>query len=280
MDLSIIIVNYNTLELTRNCIESVIRFTEGISYEIILVDNASTDGSIEYFSKMEGIKFIESGGNIGFGRANNIGFKNSSGRILLMLNSDTIVENDIIGRMVCIFDRQPSDVACMGSLLVHGDRQPSYSFGFYKQWTEEFSLSKETMETKTILGEQMDVGYVSGADLFVRRNVAEQLGLFDPDFFMYYEDMELGYRYKKNGFRSVIVNERGILHLEGASSNHSYKKICIMTQAYFTYLRKVLSKSEFLCAKFCVAFRRSITVWHYRWSLKESLNYIKLLINA
>lgn len=280
MDLSIIIVNYNTLGLTKNCIENVRKHTKGIVYEIILVDNASTDGSIEYFSTMEGIIFVESGNNVGFGRANNLGFEYSSGRYLLMLNSDTVVVDNILSRMVNRFDSQPKDVACLGSLLMHNDRQPAFSFGYYKLWQEEFGKKVGKRETKSIEGEQKDVEYVSGADLFVRRNVAEQLGLFDPDFFMYYEDMELGYRYRKNGYRSVVVNECGIIHLEGASSRSSYRKICIITVSYFVYLRKVLSYSEFQFAKFFIAFRRSLTVWHYRWSLRDSLNYIKLLITA
>ena len=280
MDLSIIIVNYNTLELTRACIESVRKHTSEIDYEIIVVDNASNDGSAEYFSTMDGVVFIESGDNIGFGRANNLGFDHSHGRYLLMLNSDTIVENDILTRMVRHFDLQPNDVASLGSLLVHADRQPSFSFGYYKDWREEFGLHVYKRNTKYINGEQESVEYVSGANLFVRRSVAERYGLFDPDFFMYYEDMELGFRYKQNGFKNIIMNEYGIVHLEGASSKNSYRKICIITKSYFTYLRKVLSSREFKFAKFLIIIRRSFTVWHYRWPLKDSLNYMKIMITA
>lgn len=278
MDLSVIIVNYNTKELTKACIESVIHNTKGITYEIVVVDNDSTDGSVDILSAMPEITFVQSGSNLGFGRANNLGLKYSSGRYLLMLNSDTIVENDILARMVNHFDAQPADVACLGSMLLHADRQPSFSYGYYKLWKEEFCLKTKAKDTTSIDSFQKDVEYISGADLFVRRNVAEQLGLFDPDFFMYYEDMELGHRYGKHGYRSVLLNEYGIIHLEGASSKSSFRKICVITKSYLLYLRKTLSFGEYCLARFCIALRRSLTVWHYRWPVKDSIRYIKLLL--
>ena len=112
MDLSIIIVNYNTLELTKACVDSVRSSTNGIDYEIIVVDNNSSDGSQDFFATYGGITFIRSSENLGFGRANNLGFKHSIGRYILMLNSDTIVENNILARMVNHFDSLPDDVAC------------------------------------------------------------------------------------------------------------------------------------------------------------------------
>ena len=280
MDLSIIIVNYDTLELTQQCINSVRDNTHGIEYEIIVVDNASTDGSREIMAEQEGILFIESGGNLGFGRANNLGAQQATGRYLLMLNSDTIVVNNILGRMVERFDRQPLEVACLGSLLVHGDRKPSYSFGYFVDWRDEFRIKKEGKNNTVIVNDQEEVDYVSGADLFVRKEVADKIGLFDPDFFMYYEDMELGYRYKKNGYSSVIVNEKGIIHLEGASSNSSYRKVCIITRSYMAYLRKTLNKSDFRKAKIWILLRRCITSWCHGWSFVETLNYIQLMMKS
>ena len=280
MDLSIIIVNYNTIELTKACIESIHTHTKGIVYEIIVVDNDSRDGSIDYFSSLPEITFIESGENIGFGRANNLGSKYSSGRYLLMLNSDTIVENNILNRMVHRFDEQPEDVACLGSLLINAEGQPCQSHGFFVRWRDEFYKHKPYGDVTSIGGKQQDVEYIIGADLFVRRSVAKKYGLFDPDFFMYYEDNEMGFRYHRYGLRSVIVNERGIVHLEGASSTNAYRKICIITRSYFLYLRKTLSKQEFYMAKLCILMRRIFTVWHYRWSFKNSLNYIKLIFMA
>lgn len=280
MVLSIIIVNYNTLELTKACIDSVRSNTNGIDYEIIVVDNDSSDGSRDYFDAYEGITFIESGDNLGFGRANNLGFKHSIGRYILMLNSDTIVENDILTRMVNHFDSMPDDVACIGSLLVHGNHEPCFSHGFFTKWQWEFGYRVKKGNSTSINGFQQDVEYVSGADLFVRRWVVEKYGLFDPDFFMYYEDMEICYRYRLHGLRSVLLSEHGIIHLDGASSKSSYRKICMTSQSYIIYLRKTLSRGEFVFAKLLIVLRRMFTVWHYRWSFKNSINYIYMLAKS
>lgn len=280
MDLSIIIVNYNTLELTKACIDSVRNNTNGIDYEIIVVDNDSSDGSQDFFATYEGITFIESGDNLGFGRANNLGFKHSIGRYILMLNSDTIVENNILTRMINHFDSMPDDVACIGSILVHDNHEPCFSHGFFTKWKWEFGYRVNKGDSTSISGSQQDVEYVSGADLFVRRWVAEKYGLFDPDFFMYYEDMEICYRYKQNGLRSVLVSEQGIVHLDGASSKSSYRKVCMTSQNYIIYLRKTLPRFKFLFVKSLIVLRRLFTVWHYKWSLKNSLDYIRILATS
>ncbi len=280
MDLSIIIVNYNTLELTKACIDSVRNNTNGIDYEIIVVDNDSSDGSQDFFETCKEIIFIESGDNLGFGRANNLGFKHSKGRYILMLNSDTIVENNILTCMVNHFDSMPNDVACIGSLLVHGNHEPCFSHGFFTKWQWEFGCRVHKGDSTSISGFQQDVEYVSGADMFVRRWVAEKYGLFDPDFFMYYEDMEICYRYKQNGLRSVLLSEQGIIHLDGASSKSSYRKVCMTSQSYIIYLRKTLSRGEFVFVKLLIVLRRMFTVWHYRWSFKNSINYIHMLVKS
>lgn len=280
MDLSIIIVNYNTLELTKACIETVVQNTHEIEYEIIVVDNNSNDGSQSFFSQFEGIRFIESGDNLGFGRANNLGFKHSTGRYLLMLNSDTLVKNEILSRMVNNFDEQPEDVGCLGTLLVHADNQPCFSYGYYPRWRDEFRWGKKEKNTTTIDGAQQEVEYISGADLFVKREVAEKYGLFDPDFFMYYEDVEICYRYAKHGYKSVILPESGIVHLDGGSHKSSYRKVCMTSSTYILYLRKTLERCEFSFAKCLIIMRRMFTVWHYHWSTKDSLKYIGLLIKS
>lgn len=101
MDVSVILVNYNTLHLTKDCIDSIFEKTQGISFEIILVDNDSQDGSQKYFSEDKRIVFLESGGNIGFGRANNLGLKKATGKYIFFLNTDTLLVNNAIK---CFFD--------------------------------------------------------------------------------------------------------------------------------------------------------------------------------
>lgn len=121
MNVSIIIVNYNTREITQNCIESIFQHTKGIDFEVILVDNASTDGSIELFEKDTRLKFIESGKNIGFGKANNLGYTYSKGKYIFLLNSDTILLNNAVKEFFEIHEKMPINVACLGCVLKAAD---------------------------------------------------------------------------------------------------------------------------------------------------------------
>lgn len=107
MDVSVIIVNYNTLGLTSDCIESIIAQTSTVEYEIILVDNASTDGSKEVFAQDKRIKYIYSDQNLGFGRANNLGIREAKGRYLFFLNSDTILLNNAVKLFFDFCEKNP-----------------------------------------------------------------------------------------------------------------------------------------------------------------------------
>ena len=113
IDVSVIIVNYNTLELTKQCVESLKAKTKGIQYEIIIVDNASNDGSQEYFRNDESIIYIYNKENLGFGRANNIGYRHSSGKYIFLLNSDTILENNAIKIFFDFMEQNPG-IGCAG----------------------------------------------------------------------------------------------------------------------------------------------------------------------
>lgn len=117
MDVSIIIVNYNTRQLTSNCIESIFKYTNGVSFEVILVDNASTDGSIDFFTNDERIIFISSKENLGFGRANNLGYKVAKGRYIFLLNSDTLLLNNAIKIFCDTMSNVDGNIACIGTLL-------------------------------------------------------------------------------------------------------------------------------------------------------------------
>ena len=128
-EVSVIIVNYNTISLTKQCIVSIFRYTTGISFEVILVDNGSSHGSAELFSKDERIVFIPSSENIGFGRANNLAFLKSSGKYIFLLNSDTYLKNNAIGLFFDYAEHASSDNACLGSLLLDSKDCIVHSYG-------------------------------------------------------------------------------------------------------------------------------------------------------
>ncbi len=230
MDVSIIIVNYNTKRLTCQCIDSIIEKTEGVSFEIIVVDNNSTDGSQELLSHDNRIVFIEAGENLGFGKANNLGFKKSTGKYLFFLNSDTILLNNALLYFFDFYESFKGRIGGVGCLLENDKGFHIHSYadfpclksvlcGFCVAFLSKISnkRTKVDIDKAVKTNEYFFVDYVTGADLFVDRKIVEQYGAFDPDFFMYYEETEMQKRWNKNGYKSVIIREPRIIHLEGCS---------------------------------------------------------------
>lgn len=278
--LSIIIVNYNTKVLTSSCIESIYNHKPKCEFEIVVVDNNSTDGSQDILKSDKRIKFIESGANLGFGKANSIGYQNSGGEILLFLNSDTIIENDILNKIVSFIDNSDPNIGCVGTILQDINHNDCTSFGYDICWINEF-LPQRYTKPISFSNYINEVDFVSGANLCIKRVHIEKFGLFSPVFFMYYEDAELGFRYRKFGLKCVILNERGIIHLEGSSSNKmSAWKIRVMTQSYLSYLKLTLNYKEYVFARCLIALRRTFTCLKYKWNFYDLVDYIKILYTA
>lgn len=252
IDVSIIIVNYNTLDLTRECIDSVFSLTKGLSFEIILVDNASEDGSKEFFEKDSRIIYVYSNENLGFGKANNLGFQRSRGDYIFLLNSDTYLINNavfLLWEAITNANKDSTSVACVGSLLENKEGRVIHSFSVFPSKRKTFwdntlfavlngfhikkidaSLEQRiTIEDSTLY----DVDYITGADLMISRDVITRCGLFDPDFFMYCEESEMQYRYKQAGYRRTILKGPRIVHLVGRSNKST------SPQFRTTYLRSL-----------------------------------------
>lgn len=252
MEVSVIIVNYNTLETTKKCLDSIFEHTKDVSFEVILVDNDSKDGSAEYFSRDTRIQFIESGSNLGFGKANNLGFKYATGRYVFLLNSDTLLLNNAIKEFRDAHDRMPNRVACLGCVLKAADGVtennsysyfPSLSVTMYGVLNLYLRYQKKAKSFDDGKAPDFRVDYIIGADLFIRRDVIEELGLFDPDFFMYYEESEMQLRYARHGYESRIIRTPSIIHLECVSMGSSGKKPSIRQRllyfkSMFLYMRK------------------------------------------
>lgn len=225
MDVSIIIVNYNTLRMTDECITSIVEKTEGLSYEIILVDNASTDGSKEFFSKDNRVTYIYNNENIGFGRANNIGFQKACGRNILLLNTDTLLINNAIKVMSDFLDSNEKAGACGGNLF-SSDNYPLHSFRRAAPLFFELNTLTGGIPAKIRFGKNTEHNYskrelrvntIVGADLMIKKHVLEKTGYFDDRFFMYCEEMELCHRIRKAGYVLYAIPNAKIIHLEGAS---------------------------------------------------------------
>lgn len=259
MDVSIIIVTYNTRQMTAECIDSVFAKTQNVNFEVILVDNGSTDGSRELFKNDSRITYVYSEGNLGFGRANNLGYKYASGKYIFLLNSDTLLVNNAVFEMFSYMENQPITIGCCGGMLLN--RDSSLQRGYYKFFPTLWWIFQENLlyaipkigvvfnpykrKTRQVENDKFPlmVNHVSGADLFIRREVIEKCGMFDPDFFMYYEETEMQFRFHKNGFKSVIIDSPRIIHLCGASSTKKFslKKFNINLKSRYLYAKKVFS---------------------------------------
>lgn len=258
MDVSIIIVNYNTKELTQNCIDSIFENTNGVSFEVILVDNASTDGSVELFEQEQRIQFIKSEKNLGFGKANNLGYKYAKGKYIFLLNSDTLLLNNAIKMFYDKMESIDGSIGCLGCLLENADHQYTHSYADFPRVSNSlYSLASpyfrllgckewilDNPQLRANHQSFFQVEYITGADLFIRRSVIEECGLFDPDFFMYYEDPGMQHRYLRKGYKSYIIDTPKIIHLQGSSMKPNKRKSLIYFDSQLKYLRKTQPKVE------------------------------------
>jgi GT2 family glycosyltransferase len=233
MDVSVIIVNYKTAELTIQSVESVKKFTKEVDYEIIVVDNASADGSLDKIRSAHGdIQLISNAENIGFGRANNIGINLAKGKYVFLLNSDAFLTNNAI-LIFKNFMEAHADAGVCGGNLITGRDDETVSYGNLPTIFENFSAigffvfyKKYFMKhiASGIVNRDLNikkVGYINGADMFIRKSVLNLQEAFDKDFFMYFEETELSYRILKSGFYSYIVPEALIIHLVGGSQDNT-----------------------------------------------------------
>ena len=228
MDVSIIIVNYRTVPLILDCLASVYALTIGVDYEIIVVDNNSGDGFQERIQeRFPEVVCLPLSENIGFGRANNEGLKIARGRNIFFLNPDTLLLNNSVKYLSDYLDAHPNVGVCGGNLY-DVEMRPMHSYRMYLPgilWelndllggnlVDKLLWGKNRQFNHT--GKSRSVGYITGADMMVRREVLDKVCCFSPRFFMYYEETELTYRIKKAGYKVVSVPQAKIQHLEGKS---------------------------------------------------------------
>jgi GT2 family glycosyltransferase len=238
VQLSIIIVNYNTRILLRACLCSVFRQATKTDFEVIVVDNASTDGSREMLEQeFPHVTKIYNEKNRGFAAANNQAIKQAKGEYILLLNSDTEVLDGAIQKTVAFMQQCP-EASIVGCKLLNADRtlQPSCR-SFPSPWnlfTESFFLFRVFKHTQLFGQYYMShfdhdsirqVEVVMGAFMLIRRNVFETIGLFDEDYFMYAEETDFCYRARKAGYKTFFFPRVEIIHFGGGSTQDSQKQI-------------------------------------------------------
>ena len=255
MDVSIVFVNYKTEDLTINAIKSVIEKTENLEYEIFVVDNNSQDGSIEAVEKaFPSINIIKNPCNAGFGTANNLGIKQSTGKYVLCLNTDTLLVNNAVKKMFDFMEKtENKNVGVCGGLLHDSDLNITHSGGklpclsliFWKFGLRYIFPQKY----KKIIGDgciATEMEFITGADIMFRKSVLDKVGLFDENIFMYFEDSDLCLRIKKAGYDIKLVDDAKIIHLEGRSIEIPMQKRKWYKTSEFYYFKKHFPKKRIL----------------------------------
>ena len=227
--LSIIIVTYNSRGHIDACLESLTRTPPAVDHEIVLVDNASTDGTAAALrERWPAARVIEAGGNLGFAAANNLGMRHTFGELVLLLNPDTMARSGALDRLVAVLDGRP-DVAVVGPRIVDADGRAELSFGAMMsplaELRQKMLVVGHGRRVPLISGyvdgltsHERRVDWVSGACLMVRRADAEAVGLMDERYFMYTEDVDFCAAIRARSRDVLFSPAAEIVHLRGRSA--------------------------------------------------------------
>ncbi len=270
MKLSVVIVNYKVKYFLEQCLRSVEAASQGIATEVIVVDNASHDGSVEYLrERFPNITLIAGKENIGFARANNLAIERSRGEYILLLNPDTIVTEETFARFIEFMDSTPDAGGC-GAYMLHTDGNfalesrrglptPFVAFCKMSGLAAIFPKSRTfgRYYMRYLDKEQASrIEIMSGAFMFLRRKAIEKTGLLDETFFMYGEDIDLSYRILKSGYSNYFLPER-ILHYKGESTEKSsYRYVHTFYRAMQLFFKKHYSHYSLL-----VSLPITLAIW-------------------
>lgn len=251
MHFSLIIANYNTAPLTKDCIESIFTHCRADDLEIIVVDNASRDNSVEILEQTFGsrIKVIKNQTNLGFATANNQAARQATGDYLFFLNSDTLLTEDILPEIKNIFAARP-DIGIIAPTLLTSNREfQAGAHGRFPSLRQILSNKLSFSSKNKTSGNLIITDWVSGAALFIRREVFEKIGGWDSNFFMYLEDADLCWRAKKINFSTVISQKTSVIHLGGNSLAKSHERRCIYYSSQDYFFQKHYSTLTFWLMK-------------------------------
>lgn len=268
MKLSVVIVNYNVCNYLTACIDSVAKGLEGIEAEVFVVDNNSTDNSVEVVSRdYPWVHLIYNIENLGFSKANNIAIRQSAGEYVLLLNPDTVVEQDTLHYVITFMDEHPEAGAAGvkmhnsdGSLAPESRRAvptPLVAARKMLGFTKRYYMSHLSWDVPG------QIQVVSGAFFMIRRKALEQVGLLDEDFFMYGEDIDLSYRLLKGGWQNWYL-PYSIIHYKGQSTQKSdFRYVHVFYQAMLIFFRKHYDHLSFfftIPVKCAIYFRASLAL--------------------
>jgi len=295
MDVSIIIVNYNTRELIKECLKTVFSKTQDLEFEVIVVDNNSHDGSQEMlYNDFPNVILIENKENVGFGKANNIGVQKAQGKYIFLLNSDTVLCNNAVSVFFQFMEtHNTSKIGAIGGLLLNQNMQPIHSSGSFPSkrkilylllrgyFQRIFPISIKKTERLSFDGDStFEVDYITGADLFMSAELFKQLNGFDTRFFMYYEETDLQKRMDKLNLKRLIVQGPEIQHLCNASTSNSNKKRILTTTSLFIYMKKHSCTCSYWLFRIIYPILRLPVLFDRRFTSQERNEYFLFLFNC
>jgi GT2 family glycosyltransferase len=266
MDISIIIVNWNTRDLLQSCLESILKTIHDISYEIICVDNASRDGSVAMLQdKYREVRLIQNEKNRGFGAANNQAMRIMTGRYALLLNSDTVLTENAVRELYAFMETHPEAAMACGQLLnADGGKQNSVaSFPNLLTLLTNTSLleylfpdrypSKRYNHDKPI-----EVDSCIGACLLVRKKAIDDVGMLDERYFFFFEETDWAYQMKEAGWKVFHVPAAFIYHLQGQSIGRDIQSRIEFYRSRYQFFRKWKSRPYYILVRFVVMIRLCI----------------------
>ena len=262
---SIILVNYNSTQYLIDAVKSIHKQCTDVDYEIIVVDNASPDNGSVLLRKTFGdkITLIENTENVGFGGANNVGYKASQGEYVFFLNPDTLLLNNAISIFLDFMKMHKEDkIGGIGTILSDAQGQPINSYGDFITCDSVIkSYRKQKYKEKLSFN--------------------DEVGLFDTRFFMYCEEVDLQKRMADAGYNRMIIPKARILHYDGGSYTKTQKRSARRRLEYgrsqIVYIKKHYSILAYFLFRLRFAFYRLPAVFNPYYSLKDNLNYLKLL---
>lgn len=239
LELSIIVINWNTRELLKKCLDSVKDYTDGLRYEIIVVDNGSEDGSVEMLKNdYPSVKLIINERNEGFSKANNKGIREAVGEFILLLNSDTYIRENIFLGLVTLMRSMPEAGICSPAILnTEGEVQTMRTwditpFKSFRRILNCYRINQDKRSRFDREKEVIEADIVAGVCFMVRKQVFSEVGLLDENYFLYNEEDDFCRRTRAKGWKVVYMPSVGIYHYRGGSYNDKATQLMVKRKTY------------------------------------------------
>jgi len=289
IEVSIIIVNYNSGKYLYKTLKSITEKVRDISYETIVVDNASTDSSLEGVNNFDKTKIVKLEKNVGFARANNLGVKKAKGKYILILNNDTIVFKNNIENLLQIKKEYP-EYGLVAPVVLNEDRTFQLSFGkdlnlvsefFTKFFSRAYYRLSFKLKNKKFFKK---VDWVSGVCFLISKELYNKVGGFDENYFIYIEDADFGKRIREKGYKILVTSKAKIIHYKGKSvSKHEALVSPENKRSQLIYYSKHNSHFQFIILKFYLFSKFKIKYYlcfftgkiHKRNIFKDILNILR-----